>query len=236
MPLRRKGYKLPSLLGVLLVATLGCFGLIMYLQSTSGTRMYQFLYWDIFLAWVPVFITLGMMALSRLRSTKVRSILLFFSSIVWLFFLPNALYLVTELLHAFRFYDVNPDTRFWLNTQFWLILFTSFSAAGLGLFLTSLCVLVIHHMLRRICSGGLAWAVVFVLLWLASIGVYIGRFARWNSWDILLQPLVLLTDIWRRGVHAVPRLHLLSFCWLVFGIAVIFYLLIYISLSEDQDI
>ncbi|KOS01933.1 hypothetical protein AM598_14915, partial [Paenibacillus polymyxa] len=85
MLLRRKGYKLPSLLGVLLVATLGCFGLIMYLQSTSGTRMYQFLYWDIFLAWVPVFITLGMMALSRLRSTKVRSILLFFSSIVWLF-------------------------------------------------------------------------------------------------------------------------------------------------------
>ncbi|WP_256873878.1 hypothetical protein [Paenibacillus kribbensis] len=39
-----KGYKLPALLGVLLVATLGCFGLIMYLQSASGTKMYQFLY------------------------------------------------------------------------------------------------------------------------------------------------------------------------------------------------
>ncbi|SEI67728.1 DUF1361 domain-containing protein [Paenibacillus polymyxa] len=233
MLLRRKGYKLPGLLGVMLVATLGCFGLIMYLQSTSGTRIYQFLYWDIFLAWVPVFISLFMVALFRLRNAKVRNILLFFAAWVWLFFLPNALYLVTELLHAFRLYDVNPGTRFWLNTQFWLILFTSFSAAGIGLFLTSLCVLIIHRMLRKICSGWLAWAVVFVMLWLASIGVYIGRFARWNSWDVLLQPLVLFADLWRWAVHAGEKLHLLSFSWLVFGMAIIFYLFIYISLSED---
>lgn len=78
------------------------------------------------------------------------------------------------------------------------------------------------------CSFGVAVA--------GSVGVYIGRFARWNSWDVLLQPWVLLTDIWKWGVHAGPRLHLLSFCWLVFGIAVIFYLLIYISLSENQDV
>ncbi|AZH28963.1 DUF1361 domain-containing protein [Paenibacillus sp. M-152] len=233
MLLRRKGYKLPGLLGVMLVATLGCFGLIMYLQSTSETRIYQFLYWDIFLAWVPVFISLLMVALSKLRYAKVRNILLFFAAWVWLFFLPNALYLVTELLHAFRFYDVNPGTRFWLNTQFWLILFTSFSAAGIGLFLTSLCVLMIHRMLRKICSGWLAWVVVFVMLWLASIGVYIGRFARWNSWDVLLQPLVLFADLWSWAVNAGEKLHLLSFSWLVFGMALIFYLFIYISLRED---
>ncbi len=233
MLLRRKGYKLPGLLGVLLVATLGCFGLIMYLQSTSGTRMYQFLYWDIFLAWVPVFISLLMVALTKLRNAKAKNILLFFAAWVWLFFLPNALYLVTELLHAFRFYDVNPDTRFWLNTQFWLIVFTSFSAAGIGLFLTSLCVLVIHRMLRKICSGWLAWGIVLVMLLLASIGVYIGRFARLNSWDVLLQPLVLLADIWRWVIYAGEKLHLLSFSWLVFGMALIFYLFIYISLNED---
>ncbi|TQR98743.1 DUF1361 domain-containing protein [Paenibacillus ottowii] len=233
MLIKRKGYKLPGLLGVLLVATLGCFGLIKYLQSTSGTRMYQFLYWDIFLAWVPVFISLLMVALTKLRNAKVKNILLFFAAWIWLFFLPNALYLVTELLHAFRFYDVNPDTRFWLNTQFWLIVFTSFSAAGMGLFLTSLCVLMIHRMLRKICSGWLAWGIVFVMLWLASIGVYIGRFARWNSWDVLLQPLVLLADIWRWVIYAGEKLHLLSFSWLVFGMALIFYLFIYISLSED---
>ncbi|QDY82068.1 DUF1361 domain-containing protein [Paenibacillus polymyxa] len=233
MLLRRKGYKLPGLLGVLLVATLGCFGLIMYLQSTSGTRMYQFLYWDIFLAWVPVFISLLMVALTKLRNAKAKNILLFFAAWIWLFFLPNALYLVTELLHAFRFYDVNPDTRFWLNTQFWLIVFTSFSAAGIGLFLTSLCVLTVHRMLRKIYSGWLAWGIVFVMLWLASIGVYIGRFARLNSWDVLLQPLVLLADIWRWVIYAGEKLHLLSFSWLVFGMALIFYLFIYISLSED---
>ncbi|MDP1511126.1 DUF1361 domain-containing protein [Paenibacillus sp. CMAA1739] len=233
MLLRRKGYKLPGLLGVLLVATLGCFGLIMYLQSTSGTRMYQFLYWDIFLAWVPVFISLLMVALTKLRNAKAKNILLFFAAWVWLFFLPNALYLVTELLHAFRFYDVNPDTRFWLNTQFWLIVFTSFSAAGIGLFLTSLCVLVIHRMLRKICSGWLAWGIALVMLLLTSIGVYIGRFARLNSWDVLLQPLVLLADIWRWVIYAGDKLHLLSFSWLVFGMALIFYLFIYISLNED---
>ncbi|KZE75611.1 hypothetical protein A9P44_03665 [Paenibacillus polymyxa] len=233
MLIKRKGYKLPGLLGVLLVATLGCFGLIKYLQSTSGTRMYQFLYWDIFLAWVPVFISLLMVALTKLRNAKAKNILLFFAAWIWLFFLPNALYLVTELLHAFRFYDVNPDTRFWLNTQFWLIVFTSFSAAGMGLFLTSLCVLMIHRMLRKICSGWLAWGIVFVMLWLASIGVYIGRFARLNSWDVLLQPLVLLADIWRWVIYAGEKLHLLSFSWLVFGMALIFYLFIYISLSED---
>ncbi|MGZ0040640.1 DUF1361 domain-containing protein [Paenibacillus ottowii] len=233
MLIKRKGYKLPGLLGVLLVATLGCFGLIKYLQSTSGTRMYQFLYWDIFLAWVPVFISLLMVALTKLRNAKAKNILLFFAAWIWLFFLPNALYLVTELLHAFRFYDVNPDTRFWLNTQFWLIVFTSFSAAGMGLFLTSLCVLMIHRMLRKICSGWLAWGIVFVMLWLASIGVYIGRFARLNSWDVLLQPLVLLADIWRWVIYAGEKLHLLSFSWLMFGMALIFYLFIYISLSED---
>lgn len=148
MLFKGKRYKLPGLLGVLLVATLGCYGLIMYLQSTSGTKMYQFLYWDIYLAWVPVLISLGMIALSRLKNIEVRRLLLLFAGVVWLFFMPNALYLLTELLHAFRFYDVNPDSRFWLNTQFWLILFTSFSAAGIGLFLTSICIFMIYRMLH----------------------------------------------------------------------------------------
>ncbi|ALP35157.1 hypothetical protein ASL14_02135 [Paenibacillus sp. IHB B 3084] len=236
MLFKGKRYKLPGLLGVLLVATLGCYGLIMYVQSTSGTKMYQFLYWDIFLAWVPVLISLGMIALSRLGNIKVRRLLLLIAGVVWLFFLPNALYLLTELLHAFRFYDVNPDSRFWLNTQFWLILFTSFSAAGIGLFLTSICIFMIHHMLQKVCSGWLAWVIVLMFLWLSSVGVYIGRFARWNSWDMALQPIVIVMDVWKWVVHAGARLHLLSFSWLVFGIAVIFYLLIYISLSEEKHV
>ncbi|MGW9571231.1 DUF1361 domain-containing protein [Paenibacillus terrae] len=206
----------------------------MYLQSTSGTKMYRFLYWDIFLAWVPVLISLGMIALSRLGNINVRRVLLLLAGVVWLFFLPNALYLLTELLHAFRFYDVNPDSRFWLNIQFWLILFTSFSAAGIGLFLTSICIFIIHRMLQEVCSSWFAWAVVFMLLWLSSVGVYIGRFARWNSWDVALQPMMIVMDVLNWVVHTGARLHWLSFSWLVFGIAVIFYLLIYISLSEEK--
>ncbi|MEC0180925.1 DUF1361 domain-containing protein [Paenibacillus peoriae] len=229
-----KGYKLPALLGVLFVATLGCFGLIMYLQFASGTKMYQFLYWDIFLAWVPIFITLVIMAFCRLGNVKVRRVLMLLSGVIWLFFLPNALYLLTELLHAFRLYKVNPDSRFWLDTTFWLILFTSFSAAVLGLFLTSLCVWIIHRILQKAYNAWLAWIIIFVLLWLASVGVYIGRFARWNSWDVLLKPLVILTDVWKWVSLAGERQHLLAFSWLVFAITVIFYLMMYISLSEEK--
>lgn len=37
--------------------------------------------------------------------------------------------------------------------------------------------------------------VVGVILLLSSLGVYIGRFNRWNSWDVLSKPWEIVMDI-----------------------------------------
>ena len=145
----------------------------------TGVPAFGFLLWNLLLAWTPLFFAW------LARRWRHYSLLLLLHSGLWLLFLPNAPYLLTDIIHLGR----------WSGISLWydLLLLLIFALTGLflGFFSLSLMQALVTDLL-----GALAgWFFAAATLALSSFGVYLGRFLRWNSWDLLTRPHWLLRDI-----------------------------------------
>jgi len=79
---------------------------------------------------------------------------------------------------------------------FWYDLMLLFSFAWTGLLLGIISLYEIHLFIAKQWSRWAGWLVVTISIFLSGLGVYIGRFLRWNSWDIIAQPFELIYDLW----------------------------------------
>ncbi|MGO9385910.1 MAG: DUF1361 domain-containing protein [Mycobacterium sp.] len=165
------------------VATTG-LALVLGLTDPAPPLTYptRFFVWNLVLASIPVFFATGF-ALVR------RRIWLIPLGLGWLAFLPNAPYLVTDLVH------LGSDAELWRHVMQYGV------AAWTGVILG---VVSMHLVCRRIERefGGLSgWIAVAVSVGLCAVGVVIGRFQRWNSWDLVTQPgaVVATTLDWVRS-------------------------------------
>jgi uncharacterized membrane protein len=104
----------------------------------------------------------------------------------WLLFFPNALYIITDLIHL---EDVKTEVPVWFDA---ILLFTS-SVAGLMMAFISL--FKVEAYLNRKIRGAIVNKLIMGCLFVGSFGVYLGRFLRCNSWDIITDPLNLLAQI-----------------------------------------
>ncbi|WP_053781579.1 DUF1361 domain-containing protein [Paenibacillus xylanivorans] len=219
---------------VLLVATIGCLLVAVYLRTKTNTNMYQFLTWDIFLAWVPFIISSTISYVCNMKLTKTSIALVGVMCAGWLFFLPNSAYLFTEILHAFRYFDPQGETKFWVNIDFWYSLTLTFAVAILGLLLSICSIHQIHKLLNKRLNQFSSMVVVGVILLLSSLGVYIGRFNRWNSWDVLKQPGLILKDI-MTDLSAGNSI-LVEFVAMVFVIQIFGYITLRILMGKSNNI
>jgi uncharacterized membrane protein len=158
----------------------GLFAGRVYL-SHGGT--YRFLVWNLFLAWIPYVSALGVAWLHQTRPRQWW--LLVLPSAIWLLFFPNAPYIITDFLHL--------QTRWAVPTWYDTILIAAFSWSGLFLGIFSLRAM--QSLVRAFLGRILSWLFVSGTLLLSSLGIYIGRFLRWNSWDLLLHPRSVWTDV-----------------------------------------
>jgi uncharacterized membrane protein len=148
----------------------------------TGHREYSFLAWNLFLAWTPFAIAA---AIRVLHTRRASALVLAPAFALWLGFLPNAPYLVTDFIHL-RWRDTAPV---WFDAT----MLASFAWAGVGLGSASLrsCAHVV-----RVRHGQLAaWAFVPVVAVLTGFGVYLGRFVRLNSWDVALRPATVVAQV-----------------------------------------
>ena len=139
----------------------------------SGTANYGFLIWNLFLAWIPFLISYFTYAamLKRRQILVLAPVAAFF----WLIFFPNAPYILTDFQHL---------AGHWRDVPVWydVMLLIWFSFTGLMLGMTSL--FMMQEIIRRQFGGLMGWGFVGFVTVLSSTGVYVGRFLRWNSWDI----------------------------------------------------
>jgi uncharacterized membrane protein len=151
--------------------------------ALAGSRhwSYGFLLWNLVLAWVPVVLALG---IRRLAASPVPTVGLVAPLALWLLFLPNAPYLVTDLSHL-------GEQRTPLELD-GLIL--GLAAAG-GLLAGSLSLMAIESAVRARLGARAARIALALAIPLASLGVYFGRVLRWNSWDALTEPRALLDQV-----------------------------------------
>lgn len=154
----------------LLLLTLLAFSLVLVRIVKTEQFSFVFMFWNLFLAFVPYWISHFLYKKQKLNSMKVIGL-----GIVWILFLPNAPYMITDLFH-FHKHQYLP---------IWYDLFLILSFAVMGMYLFYLSVLQMKEVIR-IKLPTLYKPAFLVLLFVAvSYGVYIGRFLRLNSWDII---------------------------------------------------
>jgi uncharacterized membrane protein len=170
-------------------STLVSSGLFAYGAWRNHSLNYDYLFWDLLLAWLPLLFAIWLMRVLRHKRWSSWEALL--ASVLWLLFLPNSFYMISDFVHLqdVRSVDVLYDA----------IMFTSFIYTAVLLGFSSL--YLIHLQLRRRLSANSALAWVALTLLLSSAAIYLGRDLRWNSWDVLTNPGGLLFDISDRLLH-----------------------------------
>ncbi|HEU4888784.1 MAG TPA: DUF1361 domain-containing protein [Thermoanaerobaculia bacterium] len=163
-----------------------CAALIALRVARANSFLFVFLVWNLFLAAIPFVASLAFEVLDRYRRVRV-----FYAAwqwacfAVWLLFLPNAPYIITDFIHL----KYRPPVPLWYDVLMLL------SCAGAGLLLGYASVMIVHRIVARHYGVFAGWATALIALFLSAFGIYLGRFLRWNSWEAVTDPLPLFNDI-----------------------------------------
>ena len=179
----------------------------------AGNWNYSNLMWNLFLAWVPY--SFSFIAATFHRLLPRHWWLIPLTVLPWLAFFPNAPYMVTDFYHLAQ----RPPVPFWYDIG----LITIFAFAGFFLAIASLRTM--HQLVENALGKITGWIFAVLVLGLAGLGVYLGRFGRYNSWDLLIQPKAVLKDIAVQLLNPLDNLGFVGFTLMFTSIMFVFYLM-----------
>ncbi len=182
--LLRHRYKLTIFI-ILAASSVSSIVLVGARVAYSDTDRYTHMIWNLFLAWIPFVMAYLAYAFSWRRALLYLIVPLF--AILWLAFFPNAPYLITDFQHLSEGFGEAPV---WFD----VILLIWFSWTGLLLGAVSLYLM--QEIVKKEFGKLIGWLLVFSVSIMSSVGVYLGRFERWNSWDLLDDHFAIVRDIW----------------------------------------
>lgn len=214
-----------TLVGLLFVASLISVALLRLRTVMSGSMDYLFLLWNLFLAWLP----LGMAYLASSLASRRRYVLLTVlpAAALWLLFFPNAPYILTDFFHLRH---PRPEVPLWFDA----LLINWFAWTGILLGIVSL--FMMHNIVRKAFGRITGWLFVLGVGTLSSVGIYLGRFLRWNSWDVILHPLARLGEILSYAAN--PSLQSVLFISVFSSLFIFIYVSTYsfgLLLQEQQE-
>ena len=157
-------------LSVLGLGSLFCVALVLVRNVHTGNVNFRYLIWNLFLAWIPF--VLAVFVYDRWRR-RGAGLTLFVLGALWLLFFPNAPYIATDFVHLNR----DPLAPFWFDAV------TIASFAWMGLLLGFASLYLMQTVVRQWLGSAAGWAFAVVAIGLGSLGIYLGRFLRLNSWD-----------------------------------------------------
>jgi uncharacterized membrane protein len=158
--------------------------MIVVRSVVTGQLSYLYLIWNLFLAWIPLI--LAVIMLYRLRVNYKRPWILTLLGLIWLVFYPNAPYMITDFIHIRR----GENLLVWYDfVTISLLIITAFIIGFLSLYL-------VHRIVARVTKNNVfGWMFAVLVQLLSGFGIYLGRVKRWNSWDALFSPMVLLNGV-----------------------------------------
>ena len=161
-----------------------CFSCLLLLVRVivTGSLNYIFLPWNLFLAFIPYWIT-GWITKD---STRMRNKLKLLPALaLWLLFVPNSFYIITDLFHLTHI----------RTAPTWFDLLLVFSFAWNGILCGIISLWRVESIVTLVSGKKLSILMIFGVMWLNAFGIYIGRYLRFNSWDIVNDPFSLLAEI-----------------------------------------
>lgn len=174
------------------------------LFNQSTTRIV----WNLFLAFIPLTLSFYLFRLSASRNFAWWAILL-----VFIAFLPNAPYILTDSIHIIELWQNYPS---WAIALVLIPQYALFIIAGFEAYVIALTKL--EEYSANLFSRKFSLLVRAIVHGLCAIGIYLGRFERFNSWDLLTQPKqVIITtlqdsfDLWKLSGMAIA----LAAIWLL---------------------
>ncbi|BDS11959.1 DUF1361 domain-containing protein [Aureispira anguillae] len=171
------------------------FGLILFRIFYSDGYDFRFLVWNLFLAFLPfVFMQVAVSILAKKRLNVLAWIMFGVS----LLFLPNSPYIITDLFHLKYWKHSAP---LWFDT----LLIFSYALTGVILFYATL--LLMERFLNHYLPSKMVQLSLLMVIFLNAFGIYLGRYMRFNSWDIIASPMGLAQEILERFMnpYAHPR-------------------------------
>jgi uncharacterized membrane protein len=165
-----------------------CAALLLFRLVRSGSLALGFLFWNLFLAAIPAVAAWFFARAMAKGSSLIKQVGWF---VIWLVFLPNAPYIITDFVHL----TTRPGIPLWYDTALLI------SCAGTGLLLGYTSIADVQAAITRRFSTFLGWVLVAGAVLLSGFGIYLGRFLRWNSWDALTSPHQLFLEIADRLIN-----------------------------------
>lgn len=189
---------------LLLSSFFSCLLLLIRITVTDSFA-FVFLAWNLFLAFIPYWITWWITKNPSITRNKFKTC---FVIVLWLLFVPNSFYIVTDLFHLTHA-GAAPK---------WFDVLMVFSFAWNGIICGIISIRRIEVMIAAITRKSFSAVIVFILMWLCAFGVYVGRFLRFNSWDIITNPFSLGNDILNMAIHPFANFYSwgMTFCYSVF--------------------
>ncbi len=195
------------------------FSVLLVLMRVTYTNslMYLFLAWNLFLAYLPYALTNWMTR----SPDRWRSRWRFMVAVAgWLLFIPNSFYIITDLFHLGSYYAV----------PLWFDLALILSFAWNGLILGIVSVRQMEKLVAMHFPSLNEWAFICPVMWLNALGVYIGRYLRFNSWDVITDPFQLMADISAMLVHPLQY----RYAWGMVACFSVFMTLMYMTLKRTS--
>lgn len=185
-----------------------CATLIFYRLHLAYDGLAVALLWNLFLAVVPLFWSSAFQS----ATARGRSVFsgVFFG--LWLLFLPNAPYILTDLIH------LAPRPHF--GVPLWYVLAMLLFCAGTGTLLGYMSLLNVQRVIEQKFGKTAGWLVASGSLMLCGFGIYLGRFLRWNSWDAFTHPISLLKAVVGQFIDSGPHPRPLDVT-LIYGISLV---------------
>ncbi len=215
-------------LGLALAAATAVSVLLFFVGALRNRSMdFDYLIWNLFLAWVPLGLVLWLRKVLRTNLWSSWPALCITAAFVG--FLPNTFYMITDVIHLQEVRRV--------DMIFDVIMFSSFiiQAFILGLISTYL----FHLELRKRFSVVKSWTWLGVFILAASFAIYIGRDLRWNTWDILLNPASILFEVSDRLMAPADHPELFSttlgFFVLIMSVYVVFWYGVYAARQPQNS-
>lgn len=163
-------------------------GMVMARVLYTGERDFLFIIWNLFLAYIPYFLSNWLTHAPTWAAYPRKFGLVF---IGWILFIPNSFYILTDLFHL----GGHAGAPLWYD----LVLIITF--AWNGLMLGILSVRQMEKIVELYLPRKTGWCFLYPVMLLNALGIYIGRYLRFNSWDVITNPFGLLTDIARLVWH-----------------------------------
>lgn len=204
-------------IAVFVLLNLACLISIMLVIARvaySDTGRHTGLVWNLFLAWIPFMLAYFAHLVAWRRTTLYLIIPII--AFLWLIFFPNAPYMLTDLQDLAR---RSNDAPLWYDVI--IVVWASWTGMLLGV----ISLYLMQDIIVRTFSRWTGWIFVFVISALSSFGIYIGRFVRLNSWDILQNPSEVAQEI--LGVVIDPSMRLAAFTFLYTTFFLFVFLLLY---------